>query len=167
MHVWERKRTCTYSILTDEWECDRRRKIMSKNKNQRRPESVSLSLGRSPGSSHSGLLFFLLFPAILPIPIQPSLLPKSVPYWSPFSSLPPPVFLASAGTLSPSSLSPSLSLSLSFSLSTADHALHFPLILCLCLLQVSIHRTLFSFFFKPKLPLQNTDNSCFVFLKKG
>lgn len=84
------------------------KKIMSKNKNQRQPKSASLSLERSPVPSYSGVLFFLLFPAILPIPTQPSLLPKSIPYWSPFSSLPPPVFLASAGTLSPTSFSLSL-----------------------------------------------------------
>lgn len=35
---------------------------------------------------------------------------KSIPYWSPFSSLPPPVFLASAGTLPPAALSPILCL---------------------------------------------------------
>lgn len=34
---------------------------------------------------------------------------KSIPYWSPFSSLPPPVFLANAGTLSSTALSLSVS----------------------------------------------------------
>lgn len=87
--------------------------VMKNHVKKRKSKSASQSLTRSPVSSHSGVLFFLLFPAILPIPIQPSLLPKSIPYWSPFSSLPPPVFLASAGTLSPTSLS--LSVFLAFS----------------------------------------------------
>lgn len=93
--------------------------------------------GEKSWRSWSSSAFFLLFPAIFansyPV-IPPSY--KSVPYWSPCSSLPPPVFLASAGTLPPAARSLALSLSpilsLPYSLSTGDHALHFPLILCFC-----------------------------------
>lgn len=93
--------------------------------------------GEKSWQSWSSSAFFLLFPAIFansyPV-IPPSY--KSVPYWSPCSSLPPPVFLASAGTLPPAARSLALSLSpilsLPYSLSTGDHALHFPLILCFC-----------------------------------
>lgn len=88
-------------------------KTMSRNKKQSQAKSASLTLTRSPVSSHSRVLFFLLFPAIF-ANSYPAVPPsyKSIPYWFPFFSLPPlPVFLASAGTLSPTSLSLSLWLS--------------------------------------------------------
>lgn len=68
--------------------------------------------GEKSWRSWSSSAFFLLFPAIFAnsYPVVPPSY-KSVPYWSPCSSLPPPVFLASAGTLPPAARSLALSLS--------------------------------------------------------
>lgn len=113
-----------YRILTDEWQGDWRRKKTHIQKLQRQPQCWSLT----SIFSHSGVLFFLLLPMIVPIPILIPPSYTSIPFCSPYPSLPPPVFLTSAGTLSPTALSPVLF----FSHSTADHAFHFPLILCFC-----------------------------------
>lgn len=68
---------------------------------QRQPQCWSLT----SMFSHSGVLLFLLFPMIVPIPILIPPSYTSIPFWSPYPSLPPPVFLTSAGTLSPTALS--------------------------------------------------------------
>lgn len=150
------KRKRTYSILTDEWEGDRRSDEKSCQKTKIKGDHrVRAWVWREV----QFLLilefcFFSFFPRFCQfLSSRPSFLSLS-PTGPPAPLFPLLFFLACAGTLSPTSLS----LSLSFSLSPADHALHFPLILCLCPLHLSIHRTLFfSFFFNPLLPLQNTD----------
>lgn len=84
---------------------------------------------KSPGCPGPACLFFFsfFFPRFFSFANSYPLVPpsyKSVPYWSPCSSLPPPVFLVSAGTLPPPlarSLSPILCLP--HSLSRSEHAL--------------------------------------------
>lgn len=91
------KRTCTYSILTDEWE-ENWWKSCQKTKSNATTECESEFGEKSNFFSFWSFVFSLLFPAICQfLCSRPSFLSLS-PYWS--SSLPPPVFLASTGTLS-------------------------------------------------------------------
>lgn len=131
MHVFERKGRAhtVYSQMND-----RVTEEVMKNHDQKKNEIKSKAtkkyrreLGEKPGFFSFWSFVFTPFsrdfansyPAVPPSWVYPLLVPLRL------SS--PPVFLVSAITLSPTSLSHSLS----FSLSSAEHALHFPLILCL------------------------------------
>lgn len=114
MHVWESRghvRT-VYSQMNERVTGEVIKNHVKKNKNQRRPQSVSLE--RSPDSSHSGVLFFLLFPAILLIPIQSSLLPISLSPTGPPSRLFPLLFFLPVPVLFLLPLSLSFSVFLTF-----------------------------------------------------
>lgn len=114
-------------------------KIMSKNKNQRRLRGWVWVWREVQFLLILEFWFFSLFPQFCQfLSSRPSFLSLSPS--GPPSPLFPLLFFLPVPVLFLLPLS--LSLSLSFSLSTADRALHFPLILCLCPLHVSIHRTL-------------------------
>lgn len=108
---------------------------MAIKKKKRRPffprakQTTECRCGEKSRLSWSSLPFFFpsFFPRFFSFANSYPLVPpsyKSVPDWSPCSSLPPPVFLVSAGTLPPPlarSLSPILCLP--HSLSRSEHAL--------------------------------------------